>query len=274
MIFGSCILQNSCMAICISYLGGHAVLFNRLSLAFLCWGSKLLSSSTFTADFRGVDVKPPFWLLAKCTWWGWCEPHVVSSASSSSKYSFPATGMFWLKLDRWLMLVLHLTFIMPGGILNASCWSSFSQDVDGWALWTEETLLCCCFSWTCSRSVCCFSNRVDSHFISLNWAFISSACLRCKCDRTDTCIQWAISSSMILASSSSWPLRAWASAEFWRSEALLWASSSCNPWALVTLCPIPSLISLRASACKALFNLGLNPAFSRFMLVSWKNGNL
>ena len=82
---------------------------------------------------------------------------------------------------------------------------------------------------TCSRIVCCPSNRVDILLISSDCAFISSACWRCKCNRTDTCVWWAISFSMISASNSSWPLRAWASAEFWRSEALLWASSSCIP---------------------------------------------
>ena len=159
------------------------------------------------------------------------------------------------------MPVLHLTFTVPGRISNASLWSSFSWDVDGWALWTWEALLCCCCSWTCSRRVCCFSNRVDSLLISLDCALISSACLRCKWDRTDTCVWWAISSATISASSSSWPLRAWASAEFCRCEALLWASSSCNPWVLVTLCSIPSSMLLRASACKALFSLGLASYF-------------
>ena len=47
------------------------------------------------------------------------------------------------------------------------------------------------------------SNRVDSLLISLDCAFISSACQRCKCDRTDTSVQWAISSSTISASNSS-----------------------------------------------------------------------
>ena len=248
MIFGSRSLQNSCTAIHISCLGGHVVVFIRLSLVFFCWGSKMLSSPTLTDDLRGVDVKPPFWLFVKCTWWGWCEPHVASSASSSSKYSLPAREIFWLKPDKWSMPVPWLTVTMPRRISNASCCSSFSQDVDGWALWIEETLLCCCFSWTCSRSVCCFSNRVDSLLISLDCTFISSACLRCKCDRSDSCIWWAISSSTILASSSSWPLRAWASAESWRNEALLRASSSRKPWALVTFMP-HSLLNITEGYC-------------------------
>ena len=84
-ILGSHSLQNFCMAICILYLGGHIAGFTRFSLALLCWGSKVLFSPTLTEDFRGVDVKLPFWPLAKHTWQGCCELHVASSANLSLK---------------------------------------------------------------------------------------------------------------------------------------------------------------------------------------------
>ena len=163
------------------------------------------------------------------------------------------------------MPVPHLAFMMPGRMLNASLSHSSSQDVVGLTLGIWETLLCCC-SLTCSRMVCCLSSRVDNHLISLDWALISSVCQRCKCDKTDTCIWWAISSSTISARKASWPLRAWASAESCKSEALLRASSSCNQWALVTFCLIPSLILLRASACMALDCLRLSSILLGFML--------
>ena len=153
-------------------------------------------------------------------------------------------------------------------MLNASFCNSSSWDVAGWTWGIWETLLCC--SWTCSRMVCCLSSRADNHLISLDWALISSACQICKYDRNDTCVQWAISSSTISVSKASWPLRAWASAESYKSEDLLCASSSCNPWALVTFCPIPSSILLRASSCMALDGLGLSSILSGFMLTDIK----
>ena len=126
------------------------------------------------------------------------------------------------------MPVLHLTFTVPGIMSNASLWSSFSWDVGGWTFGTWETLLCCC-SWMCSRIVCCLSNRVNNLLISLVCAFISLACQRSKCTKTNTCVQWAISSSTISTSKASWPLRPWASAESWRCEALLWAVLPVTP---------------------------------------------
>ena len=167
------------------------------------------------------------------------------------------------------MPVPHLTFMVPGRYWNASCCSSLSLDVGGWALWATETLCCFWFSWTCSRRVCCFSSSVESLLISLDWALISSACLRCKWDRTDTWVWCAISSSTISTSNSSFPFRAWASVESFRSEALLWESSYCSPWALVTLWPIPSSISLSAKAWRVLFISGLN-SFSVFILAYYK----
>ena len=131
-------------------------------------------------------------------------------------------------------------------MLNASLCNSSSWDVVGWTLGTWETLLCC--SWTCSRIVCCLSNRVDNHLISSDWALNFSACWRCRCNRTDTCVWCAISSSTISTSKASWPLRAWASAESCRSEGLLCTSASCKPWALVTFCS-HSLLNIIEGKC-------------------------
>ena len=58
---------------------------------------------------------------------------------------------------------------------------------------------------TLSRIACSFSSRVERHLISSDWDFISSACCRCKWDRTDTCVQWAISSSIMSANKASLP---------------------------------------------------------------------
>ena len=130
-----------------------------------------------------------------------------------------------------LHLFLHLQYQvvcqMPPFVILVSCLQE-EQVLQG-------TLLCC--SWTLSRIVCCFSNRVDKCLISLDWDLISSACWRCKCDRTNTCVWWAISSSIISARRASWPWRAWASAEWCCKEALLWDRSSCKAWALWMFMP-------------------------------------
>ena len=77
---------------------------------------------------------------------------------------------------------------------------------------------------------------------------ISSACCRCKWDRTDTCVQWGISSSLMPANKASLLWRACASTDSWSNEALCWVNSSCNSWSFLALCPMPSLMSLNARA--------------------------
>ena len=200
-----------------SYLGGYT---SVLTLAF-----DLPSSGCL----MGVDVNPPWGSEAKCTCHRcWCAFHVASLASSSSNWDLPVTEISWEIPEACAVAAPLLAFMVPGCILNASLCNSFNLFTGGTG--TSGTLLCC--SWTLSRIVCCFSNRVDNHLISLDWDLISLACWRCKCDRTDTCVWWAISSSIISARRASWPWRAWASAERCCKEALLWDRSSCKAWAL------------------------------------------
>ena len=82
-----------------------------------------------------------------------------------------------------------LAFTTPGKMLNASLCSSSIWFVRGTGI--SGILLCC--SWTLFKTACCFSSRVDRCLISSDWDLISLACCRCRCDRTDTCVQWAIS---------------------------------------------------------------------------------
>ena len=226
-------LQNSCTATFISYLGGYVA---GLTLAIDLFSSGCLLR---------VDVNPPWWFEVKCTWHGWlCNAHVASLASSFSKFDLPATRMSWEIPGACANAAPLLAFTIPGKILNASLWSSLIWFVEGTDI--SGILLCC--SWTCSKIACFFSSRVERCLISLDWDLISLACCRCKWDRTNTCVWWAISSSIILANKVSFPSRAWVSAESWCKEALLWASSSCDYWALSPLCPMPSSILLKARA--------------------------
>ena len=179
-------------------------------------------------------------ILGMCSLQNYCDVIWAPggfSANLSSKKAFPVTRLFCDILDKCLMPAPCLAFTVPGRVLNAFLCNSFSHDGGGWVWGICETLLCC--SWTCSRMVCCLSSRVGNHVISSDYVLISSACWRCRCDRTDTWVRCAISSSMMSASSASLPWRAWASAHSWVIGAFLCARSCCNPWAHTTLYPIP-----------------------------------
>ena len=213
LILGLCSLWNSCATIFISYLGGCVA---GLSLAI-----SLCSSGCFLE----VDVNPSWGLEAKCTWHGWlCGAHVASSTSSFSKWDLPATGISCEIPEACANAAPHLAFTVPVKIVNASLWSSSMHVVEETGI--SGILLCC--SWTFSKIACCFSSRVDRQLISSDWDLISLACCRCRWDRTNTWVQWAISSSMILANRASLPWRACTSAKSWYKDALLWANSSCN----------------------------------------------
>ena len=186
---------------------------------------------------------------------------MASHASSFSKWDLPATGISWEIPEACANAAPHLAFTIPGKILNASLWSSSMCVVEVTGI--SGIFLCC--SWNFPKITCCFSSRVDRCLISLDWDLISSACWRCKWDRTDTWFQWAISSSMISANRASLPWRAWASTKSWYKEALLWlwANSSCNSWALSALCYMPSSMLLNA---RALAREELGFSCSRFIL--------
>ena len=133
LIFSSHILHNSCMAICILYPGRHITGFIRLSLAFLCWGSKRLSFPTFTEDSRGVYVTPPSWPLAKHTWQGWWDPLwlPLPICLQNNNLSLPPE-CFCLNQINLSIWAPHLAFTVPGRRSNASLCNSFSQNVVGW----------------------------------------------------------------------------------------------------------------------------------------------
>ena len=112
----------------------------------------------------------------------------------------------------YLRLWQHLNpvFTVPGNRLQISSLISSSQDSEWsvdvshchhWTLWMSQFL----------RVFCCFSTIANKHGISQLWALICSACWRCIYERTDTCVLWAISSSIISASSWSlaWRLVSW-----------------------------------------------------------------
>ena len=190
LIFGSHSLWSSCATTFMSYMGGYT---SGLTLTF-----DLPSSGCF----RGVDVNPPWGSEAKCTCCGcWHAFHVSSSASSSLNWDLPMTRISWEIPEACAVATPLLAFTVPGSTLNASLYNSFNLFTGGTG--TSGTLLCC--SWTLSRIACCFSNRVDNCLISLDWDLISLACWRCKCNRTETCVRWAISSSIISARRASWP---------------------------------------------------------------------
>ena len=217
-------------------------------LHFICrWIYSRIKPALFLGIFSGGRCKSPWGSVVKCTWHSWlCDTHVASSTRSYSKCALPVTGMSWEIPEVCTTPAPHLAFTVPGSILNASLSVSSMWDF-GWGMGISGTLLCCFCSLQDSLP---FSSRVERHLISSDWDFISSACWRCKWERTDTCVWWAISSSIMSAIKASLPWRACASANFWCNEALCWAYSSCNSWALLALCPMPSsmLLNVRALA--------------------------
>ena len=133
--------------------------------------------------FSGSRCKSPWGSEAKCTWCGWlCDAHVASSASSFSKCDLPMTRISCEFPEACANAAPHLAFTIPSNILNASLWSSSMHVVEGTGI---SGILLYCF-WTFSRIACCFSSRVDRHLMSSDWDLISSACSRCKWDRTNT----------------------------------------------------------------------------------------
>ena len=180
------------------------------------------------------------------------------------KISPTVTGMLWDNPEVCTKPAPCLAFTIPGNILNASLWSSSIHDVGCWGIGISGILLCC--SWTFSRIACHFSSRVERYLISSVWDWISLACHKCNWDKTETRVQWAISSSTILANKVSFPWRACVSAYSGCDEALCWANSCCYPWALSTLCPMPSSMLLNESVCRALAWEGLDSSFSGFMM--------
>ena len=192
LILGLYSLQNSCTATFISYPGGYVVGLNLVIDLF---------SSGYLLE---IDVNPPWGLESKCTWCGWlCDAHVASSASSFSNWDLPMTRMLLEIPEACANAAPHLAFTIPGKILNASFWSSSIHIAEGTGI--SGILLCC--SWSCSKIACC-SSKVDKCLISSDCDLISSACCRCKWDRTDTWVQWAISSSITSANEAPLPWRA------------------------------------------------------------------
>ena len=110
LILGLHSFWNSCTTICFSYQGGYLMGFTWFTLTFSYLGGKVMSSLTSAWGFRGVEGKPPFLPVAKCTWQGWCKPNVSSSANLSSKKALPTTEIFWDSLDKCSMPAPHLTF--------------------------------------------------------------------------------------------------------------------------------------------------------------------
>ena len=162
------------------------------------------------------------------------------------KWALPVTRMSCEITEVCVNPAPCLVFTIPGNMLNASLCNSSIWDVGFWGMGISGILLCC--SWTLSRIACCFSSRVEKCLISLDWDLISLACWRCKWDRTHTWVWLAISSSIKLANKVPLPQRAYASANSWCNEALCWANSCCNSWALSALCPKPSSMLLNARA--------------------------
>ena len=148
------------------------------------------------------------------------------------------------------MPALCLVFTVPERIFNDFLCNSSSCDGGGqvWSIWDTTLLFLDPLPY--------LSRKVDKCLISSDCALISSVCQRCRCDRTNTWVRCAISSSIMSASSISFPCTAWALANSSNSEALLCTKSCCKPWALTTFYPIPSSMSLRASAC--LFGTGIH----------------
>ena len=174
---------------------------------------------------------------------------------------YQATGISWEIPEVCTKPAPHLAFTIPGSILNASLWSPSIWEVWFWGTGISGILLCC--SGTLPTITHSFSSRVERRLISLDWDFISSACCKCESDRTETWVQWAISSLIISANKASLPWRACASADSWCKEALHWANYCCNSWALSTWCPMPSLMLCNE---KALAREGLSFICSGFML--------
>ena len=134
--------------------------------------------------------------------------HVASLGSSSSNKALPAAGKLCNSPDICAVSSPCLAFTVSDNTLNKCfplqfftlrCWWLRKKHFHG-----SNSV----FSMNFSRIDCCFSSREEWHFISSDWALISSVCQRCNCANIYACIQCSISSSVMSASSVSLPYMA------------------------------------------------------------------
>ena len=100
----------------------------------------------------------------------------------------------------------HLIYAVPSIRLNILPLIMFNCDVE-WDNVAHISVVGLLWLDKCLMASFCFSTRADKYQTSWLWALTSSACWRCIWERTDTCSQCALSSSMMSASCLSFPYR-------------------------------------------------------------------